>query len=93
MPSEESIKSHRATIYFDSICGSIWSIIAFISIAYAIIHRGIYDLNVFIAWLIFWIIMFSASQFLIILGIYTWYEEKNYAEKSKKRKDIKAPII
>ncbi|MFX0142069.1 MAG: hypothetical protein ACFFDN_51000 [Candidatus Hodarchaeota archaeon] len=93
MPSEKAVKSHRAAIYFDSICGSIWSIIAFTCIAYTIIHRGIYDITGFILWLCFWIVIFSTSIFFIILGIYTWYQEKHYTEKLKKRKDIKPPII
>ncbi|MFX1293155.1 MAG: hypothetical protein ACFFAG_19580 [Promethearchaeota archaeon] len=93
MPSEEIIKSHRAAIYFDSICGSIWSIIAFVCMGYTIIHKGIYDITGFIMWLTFWILIFSISIFLIFLGIYTWYQEKHYTEKRKKQKDIKPPII
>jgi hypothetical protein len=93
MPSEEALRSHRTAIYFDCICGSIWSIIAFICIALTVSQEGIFDLTNFIVWLIFWIVNFSAALFLIILGIYTRYQEKHYVEKSKKRKDIKPPII
>jgi len=93
MPSEDALKSHRASIYFDSICGSTWSIIAFVCIAYTISHKGIYDITGFIIWLVFWIVSFSISLFFIFLGIYTWHQEKHYTEKSKKRKDIKPPII
>lgn len=93
MPSEEALRSHRTAIYFDCICGSIWSVIAFICIAYTVSQRGIFDLTNFLVWLSFWIASFSASLFLIILGLYTRYQEKHYTEKSKKRKNIKPPII
>ena len=94
MPTQhKDAKSHRIQIYFDCICGSISSILAFIGIFIFTIQEGIYNPTNFIIGLSFWIGYFALSLFIIGLGIYTYYREMNFNPDAIPKKKLKASIV
>jgi len=86
-------KSKRIQIYFDCICGVVSSIIAVICIFFSVQQKGIFDPTFFIIGLSFWIGYLAVSIFLIGLGIYTYYREKNFNPDAIPKKKLKAPIV
>ena len=94
MPSElKTIKAERAAIYFDCIAGTVCAITAFIGIYYYTQQKGIlYPVN-FIVGLIFWFRYLGVSIFIIGLGIYTYYREKNFNPDAIPKKKLRAPMV
>jgi uncharacterized Tic20 family protein len=94
MPTEhKNIKSYRIQIYFDCICGAISSILALIGIFVFTVQLGILNSTSFIIGLSFWIGYFALSLFVIGLGIYTYYREKNFNPDAIPKKKLKASIV
>ena len=90
---DKKVRSVRRQVYFDCICGSVSSIAALIGIFVFAQEKGIlYPVN-FTVGLIFWIGYLGMSIFLIGLGIYTYYGEKNYNPDAISKKKINAPIV
>jgi hypothetical protein len=91
MPKSK-LKNERIAIYFDCICGVTSSVISLVGIVFAVLNYGIYDIGWFYISLTFWIGYLILSIFLISLGIYGYYKQKDYsAEKYKKK--LKAPMV
>jgi len=88
----KNIKSERIQIYFDCICGSVSSIIALIGIFFSTQEKGILNPTYFIIGLSFWIGYLALSIFVIGLGIYKYYREKNFDPDGIPKKKLKAPI-
>ena len=86
-------KSERVQIYFDCICGSISSIVALFGISLVVIQKGILNLTYFTIGVSFWIGYLAVSIFMIGLGLYTYYREKNSDPKAIPKKKLKAPIV
>jgi len=84
-------KKERQAIYFDLICGIISSILALTGIFYVAITQRIRNMGMFITGAAFWFFYLIFSLFLIGMGIYLWYKEKYWDEKTYK-KDLKPPI-
>ena len=94
MPSKlKNIKSERIAIYFDCICGTICSITAFFGIFYFTQQKGILFPVNFTVGLIFWFGYLGISIFIIGLGIYTYYREKNFNPDAIPKKKLKAPMV
>ena len=95
MDDDQPIKNERIAVYFDCICGTISSLIAIIGIIFFALPLGVTNFAFFIISLTFWICYLLLSFFLIGLGIFTNYTNKNYETraKSKKPRKLKAPMI
>ena len=95
MDEDKQIKNERIAVYFDCICGTTSSLIAIIGIIFFALPLGITNFSLFIASLTFWIFYLLISFYLIGLGIFTHYANKNYETrvKSRKPKKLKAPMI
>jgi len=89
----KDIKSERIQIYFDCICGSVSSIIALIGIFLSTQQKGIQNPTYFTIGLSFWIGYLVISIFVIGLGIYKYYREKNFNPDAIPKKKLKAPIV
>jgi hypothetical protein len=89
----KDLKSQRIQIYFDCICGSVCSISALIGIAYFTQLEGILYPTNFAIGLSFWIGYLLLSLFIISLGIYTYFREKNFNPEAVPKKKLKAPIV
>jgi uncharacterized membrane protein (DUF485 family) len=85
-------KKERRAIYFDIICGLVSSIISLSGIAYVAILKLVVNIGWFTVGLTFWVGYLIFSIFLVGVGVYTWYKEKNF-EKYEQKKDLKAPIV
>jgi len=94
MPTQhKNLKSQRIAIYFDCICGSVCSITAFIGIFVYTQQVGIeYPVN-FMLGISFWIGYLLLSLFIIGLGIYTYYREKNFNPDAIPKKKLKETIV
>jgi len=94
MPSKlKTIKSERAAIYFDCIVGTVCAISAFIGIFIFTQQKGIlYPVN-FTVGLIFWFGYLGLALFVLGLGIYTYYREKNFDPDAIPKKKLKAPMV
>jgi uncharacterized Tic20 family protein len=90
--NNRKVKDVRRQIYFDCICGIISSVLSLIGIIFTAIVFGIKNRIYFTIGITFWICYLIFSIFLILFGIYTWYQEKHYEER-KPRKDLKPPIV
>jgi len=87
-------KSERIQIYFDCICGTICSISALIGIFFFTLPRGeIKNFTYFVIGTTFWFGYLFLSLFIIGVGIYTYYQSKNYSPDEPVRKKLKVPII
>ena len=94
MPTQfKRVKSERAAIYFDCICGSVCSISALIGIFFFTQQEGILYPASFTVGLIFWFGYLGLSVFLIGLGIYTYYREKSFDPEAIPKKKLRAPIV
>ena len=94
MPSQDKkVRSMRIAIYFDCVCGIGCSIAAFIGIFVFTQQEGIIKPIIFTLGIIFWSSYFGLSIFMIGVGIYTYYGEKNYDPDAISTKKIKAPIV
>ncbi len=94
MYSDDNIKRERIQIYFDILCGITCSISALIGIFFFFLpERGVVNLPQFVIGVIFWIGYLCLSIFLIGLGIFTHYKEKNFSPDDPKRKKLKAPMV
>ncbi len=89
----KNVKSERNQIYFDCICGSVSSVVALFSITFVTIQKGILTPTYFIIGVSFWIGYLAVSIFMIGLGIYTYYREKNSDPEAIPKKKLKAPIV
>ncbi|MBD3197068.1 MAG: hypothetical protein GF317_18585 [Candidatus Lokiarchaeota archaeon] len=90
--SIEDSKKANARIYFDSICGTLISILSISSIIFVGFNETISNLVFYYLALAFWIMWLFISIFLICLGIHTYYIEQ-HPEKRKDRTDLRPPII
>lgn len=91
--THKNLKSMRIQIYFDSICGTICSITAFIGIFFYTQQEGIlFPIN-FAIGLSFWIGYLAISFFVIGLGIYTYFREKEFNPDAKPKKKLRAPMV
>ncbi|TET03991.1 MAG: hypothetical protein E3J90_01525 [Promethearchaeota archaeon] len=94
MPTQhKDIKSQRVQIYFDCICGTICSISALIGIFFSTQQEGILNPANFTLGLIFSFGYLGISIFVIGLGIYTYYREKNFNPEAIPKKKLKAPMV
>ncbi len=89
---KQRAKKERRAIYFDIICGILSSIISLSGIAYVAILNLVVNIGWFTVGLTFWVGYLIFSIFLMGVGIYTWYKEKNF-EKYEQKQDLKAPIV
>jgi hypothetical protein len=89
---KQRAKKERRAIYFDIICGIVSSIISLSGIAYVAILNLVVNIGWFTVGLTFWVGYLIFSIFLMGVGIYTWYKEKNF-EKYEQKQDLKAPIV
>ncbi len=89
----KNLRSQRIAIYFDCICGTICSISAFIGIAIFTQQEGIVNPGNFIIGLSFWIGYLLLSVFIISLGIYTYFQEKNFDPDAIPKNKLRAPIV
>lgn len=92
MALKDEAKSHRRAIYFDLICGVICSTTALIGIIFVSLTQQITYMAGYLMGLTFWIFYLIFSLFLISVGIYTWWREKNFESQSP-RNDLKPPIV
>lgn len=93
MFSDDKIKRERIKIYFDCICGTICSLSALIGIFVFVLPSGdIQNITFFVIGATFWLGYFCLSLFLIGVGIYTYYQAKNFSPDGPKKK-LKAPIV
>jgi len=94
MPTQnKNIRDERIQIYFDCICGTICSVSALIGIlVFAQQKEIIYPLY-FTLGLFFWFGYLAISIFVIGLGLYTYYREKNFDPDAIPKKKLKAPIV
>jgi len=92
MAGTKQYKHERKAIYFDIFCGITSSVIALTGITCAVIFKRVISIGWFTIGLTFWVGYLVFSFFLIGLGIYTWYKEKNL-DKSAPKKDLRAPIV
>lgn len=95
MDEDKRIRNERIAIYVDIICGSTSSLIAIIGIIFFALPLGITNPTLFVTGIAFWIFYLLMSFYLIGLGIFTYYANKNYETraKSRKPKKLKAPIV
>jgi len=93
LPQHKNLKSERVQIYFDCICGSVCSISALIGIFFFTQQEGILYTANFAIGLIFWFGYLGLSIFIIGLGIYTYYREKNFDPDVISKKKLRAPIV
>ena len=85
-------KSERIQIYFDCICGIVSSIVSLFGIFLVTLQKGILNPTNFTLGISFCIGYLVVSIFMIGLGIYTWYREKNTDPDAIPKKKLKAPI-
>jgi len=95
MDEDKRIRNERIAVLFDCICGTTSSLIAIIGIIFFALPLGIANPTFFITSLTFWIFYLLFSFYLIGLGIFTHYTNKNYEKRAKSRKPrkLKAPMI
>jgi len=94
MPTtHKTIRDERIQIYFDCICGTICSVSALIGILVFAQQEGNLNSISFILGLSFWIGYLAISIFVIGLGIYTYYREKNFDPDAIPKKKLRAPIV
>ena len=94
MPTQyKNIKSERIQIYFDCICGAICSVSALIGIFIVVQQGGILYPTSFTIGLSFLIGYLALSLFMMGLGIYTYYREKNFNPDAIPKKKLKASIV
>ena len=98
--SKARIKRERIGIYFDCIVGTICAIISLFAVLFVVLTEGPEGIEVntnFIISITFWIFWLIFSLSIVGVGIYKYYEEKNYdkwKEKQKKKKrKLEPPII
>jgi len=90
----KDLKSERIQIYFDCICGTICSISALIGIFFFTLPGGgIKDITFFVIGTTFWFGYLFLSVFLIGVGVYTYYQAKNFSPDDPVRKKLKASIV
>ena len=89
----KDLKSERIQIYFDCICGTICSISALIGIFFFTLPGGIKDFTFFVIGTTFWFGYLFLSFFLIGVGIYSYYQAKNFSPDDPVRKKLKVPIV
>jgi hypothetical protein len=92
MSTQRRAKKERQKIYFDCICGAVCSISALIGILFFTKGKILNPTN-FIIGLSFWIGYLAISIFVIGLGIYTYYREKNFDPDAIPKKKLRAPIV
>lgn len=68
-------KSERKRLYFDLICGLVSSILAIIGIIFCAVMYGIKDMAGWLTGLVFWVLYFFLSVFLLSIGLYTKHKE------------------
>ena len=98
--SQARIKRERIGIYCDCIVGSICAIFSLFAVLFVVLTEGPEGIDVntnFIIAISFWIFWLIFSLGIVGVGIYKYYEEKNYdkwKEKQKKKKrKLEPPII
>jgi hypothetical protein len=94
MPSNNKVRNERIQIYFDCICGTICSISALIGIFFfSLPGGGVEDPVYFVIGIVFWFGYLFVSLFIIGVGIYTYYQAKNFPIDGPVTKKLKAPIV
>jgi hypothetical protein len=89
----KDLKSQRIAIYFDCICGAVCSISAFIGIFFYTQQEGILYPTNFVIGLSFWIGYLFLSLFVVGVGLYTYYGEKNFDPDAIPKKKLRAPVV
>ena len=69
-------KSERKKLYFDLICGIVSSVLALTGIIFFAIMYGITNMVGWFTGLTFWILYLMLSIFLMGIGFYTKWKEK-----------------
>jgi uncharacterized membrane protein YozB (DUF420 family) len=102
MPTTFNEKGFQIALFFEIILGIASAILAIYSLIFVanhpVDHRGMWtDIEPWMwnASFTFWICYLIFSFFLIFLGIYDWYLEKNFDKrklKGKLKKELKAPM-
>ena len=94
MPTpHKNIRDARIQIYFDCICGTLCSVSALIGFFFFAKEKEIIYPLYFTLGLVFWIGYLAVSLFVIGLGIYTYYREKNFDPDAIPKNKLKAPIV
>ena len=94
MHSEQKrIRNVRIAIYFDSVLGIVCGITAFLGIFFYTQQEGIVKPIIFTLGIIFWSSYLGLSIFMIGLGIYTYYREKNFDPDAIPKEKLRAPIV
>ena len=95
MPTTFSEKGFQIALFFEIILGIISASLAIYSLIFVATHTIIEYPWMFNTSFTFWVCYLIFSIFLILLGIYEWYQEKNFDNrklKKKLKKKLKAPI-
>lgn len=92
MARTKQSKNESRAIYFDIFCGITSCVIALTGIICAIIFKRVASIGWFTISITFFGGYLAFSFFLIGLGIYSWYKEKNF-DKYDQKKDLRAPIV
>lgn len=83
MPSKiDQAKSERKRLYFDLICGIVSSVLALTGIIFFAVMYGISNMAGWLTGLVFWILYLLLSIFMISIGVYTKYKERQLFGKS-----------
>ena len=94
MPSQNEARNEIIQIYFDCICGTVCSISALIGIFFfSLPGGGVEDPVYFVIGIVFWFGYLFLSLFIMGVGVYTYYQAKNYSPDAPVRKKLKAPMI
>jgi len=89
IPRKDKTTEETKALWFNIICGAVFSIIALISIIVLTIMYGITSIAGFLIGVIFWSFYLLGSIFLMWWGTYTKNREKN----GKGKKKLRPPIV
>ncbi|KKK41131.1 MAG: hypothetical protein Lokiarch_45750 [Candidatus Lokiarchaeum sp. GC14_75] len=73
---QNEAKSERKKLYFDIICGIVSSVLALMGIIFFAVIYGITNMVGWLTGLTFWILYLMLSVFLMGIGLYTKWKEK-----------------
>jgi len=92
IPRKDDVTEENKKLWFDLICGAVFSILALTGIIVMSIMYGITNTAGFLIGLIFWSFYLLGSLLLMGWGIYTKKPGNKYGKKRKK-KELRPPIV